>query len=213
MSHTLHITKKLQVTPLFDIRHKEVASAHVEGLYDYLYNCRVLVPVSYLVSCLRRTITLSTFDGQHQTAARDFVGYHVGSMHGTIIATTGSTCQDAATLAELDSKDARRGYLAGRHFFFYEATPQERHFTDAHLIERLHEIAQEYTSWHDAGEVWQYTIACILGELSGHVFPLTQEEQAYWEAQDRAARAEMARQNAHRDTEPLDPIPVVEYTV
>ena len=172
-----------------------------------------LVPVSYLVGCLQRTIPLSTFDGQHQVAARDFVGYHLGAMHGTIITTTGGVCQDVAALAKLDTNDAWRGYLAGRHFFFYEATPQERRVADTYLIERLHEIAEECTSWHDTDAVWQYAIAGILGELSGQVFPLTLEDQAYWQAQERAVLAEMAQLEARRDTEPLDPVPVVEYSV
>jgi hypothetical protein len=70
---------------------------------------RELVPVSYLVSCLQRSITLSVFDGQHQVAVRGFVGYHSGSLHGTIITTTGSVRQIVATLAVLDTNDARHG--------------------------------------------------------------------------------------------------------
>ncbi len=45
--------------------------------------------------------------------------------------------QDVVTLAGLDTNDARRGYLAGRHFFFYEATPQERRVADTYLTEPL----------------------------------------------------------------------------
>lgn len=213
MSHTLRITKKLHVTPLCDIRHQEVANAYIEGLYEHLYNRRELVPISYLVSCLQRTITLFTFDGQHQTAARNFVGYHVGAMHGTILTDTGSVRHDVATLAALDTKDARCGYRAGRHYVFYEATPQEQRLTDDYLIERLHEIADECTTWHDTDSVWRYAIASIFGELSGQFFPLTQEECAYWEAQERVARAELERQQTECDTEPLDPVPVVAYTV
>src|SRR5713101_8946783 len=74
---------------------------------------------------MRLPCTLSVFDGQHRVAVRDLVGYHIGSLHGTIITTTGSVRHDVATLAVLDTNDARRDYLAGRHFFFYEATPQE----------------------------------------------------------------------------------------
>jgi hypothetical protein len=208
MATTLRIPKKLHVTPLCDIRHQEVANAYSEGLYESLYNLRELVPVSHLVECLQRTISLSTFDSQHQIASRDYVGYHIGAMHGTILIETGSVCQDVATLTALDTKDARRGYRAGRHYVFYEATLQEQCLTDDYLIERFHEIAAECTAWHDADSVWQYAIASILWELSGQVFPLTQEEQAYWEAQERAARAELARQQARRDTaEPLGSVP------
>jgi hypothetical protein len=164
MATTLRISKKLHVTPLCDIRHKEVANAYIEGLYDYLYNRRELVIVSHFVECLQRSIILSIFDGQHQTAARDFIGYHIGAMHGTILTDTGSVRHDVTTVPALDTKDARRGYRAGLHYVFYEATPQERRLTDDYLIERLHEIAAECTAWHDADSVWRYAIATILGE-------------------------------------------------
>lgn len=52
MATTLRITKKLYVTPLCDIRYKEVANAYIEGLYHYLYNRRELVIVSHFVECL-----------------------------------------------------------------------------------------------------------------------------------------------------------------
>lgn len=143
MSDTLRIAKKLHVTPLFDIQHREVASAYREGLYERLHNGRELVSVSYLVGSLQRAVTLSAFDGQHQVAARHFVGYHLGATHGTILTTSGSVRHDVATLVALNTTDALRGYLAGRYFFFYEATSQERRMSDAYLIERFHEFAQE----------------------------------------------------------------------
>ena len=213
MSSTLCITKQLYVTPLIDIRHKEVvASAYVEGLYESLSNRRELVTISHLVDCLQRAIALDTFDGQHHTPACDFVGYHIGAIHGTIIGDTGEVRHDVTTLAALDTKNARRGYRAGRHYFFYEASPEECSLSDDYLIERFGEYAIEHTAWTDPDGVWQFTIATIIGELSGHVFPLTQEERAYWETQERAAREE-AQQQAQRDTEPLGPVPVVTYTV
>ncbi|MGB8347595.1 MAG: hypothetical protein WCD86_22120, partial [Ktedonobacteraceae bacterium] len=168
---------------LCDIHQQEVAHAYVVGLSEFLYHYRDLVPVSILVNQLQEN--LSTFDGQHQAAARKFVGYHFGAMHGAVLTETGNLRQDVSTLAALDTIDARRGYRAGRRWFFYEATPQERRMSDTYLIERLYEITEDCTEWHDnAGQVWQYTIACYLGELSGHAFPLTQKERARWDAQE-----------------------------
>jgi hypothetical protein len=201
MSCTLRITAKLHVTPLFDIRQQDVATAYREGLYEHLQNSLDLVAVSHLVICLQRAIAVSTFDGQHQAAARDFVGYHVGSLHGTVLTPSGTYRRDVATLAALDGTDAQRGYRAGRSWFFTESTPQERRLTDEYLIGRLYEISRECTEWHDPEEVWQYAIACLLGELSGHLFPITQEEHVYWEAERQVALTWMARQEARRDTE------------
>lgn len=212
MSHTLRITNKLRVTPLCDIHQQDVAHAYIAGLSKPLTNRGDLVPVSFLVSQLQQN--LSSFDGQHHAAARKFVGAHLGALHGSILTETGSIRQDVTTLAALDTTDARRGYRAGRHWFFYEALPQERRMTDTYLIERLYESAEDCTDWHDhAEQVWQYIIACYLGELSGSVFPLTQEERACWDRQERAARATLMHQDIQRDTEPLDPVPAVEYTM
>ena len=80
MLSTLHINKKLHVTPLCDIRHQEVANAYREGLLEQLRSGAPLVPVSSLVTCLQRSVAVSVFDGQHQEAARDFVGYHFGRL-------------------------------------------------------------------------------------------------------------------------------------
>ena len=213
MSHALRITKRLHVTPLCDIHQQEAAQAYVEGLYESLSNHRKPVSISFLVSRLQRAIARSVFDGQHQHAARHFVGYHLGAMHGTILTENGIIRQDGDILAVLDTADARRSYCAGRHWFFYEAMSQEQRVSDDYLIGQLSEIAEGCTRWHDPDAVWQFTIACILGELSGQVFLLTQEEQTCWDAQERAARIALARQDTQRNTEPLDPLPVVEYTV
>lgn len=211
MFRTLRITDTLTVTPLFDIRRKEVARAYVDGLDEQLHRARELLSVTSIVASLRQAIADSVFDGRHPTAAREFVGYLFGRLHGTVVTATGSTCQEVATLAALDSKDAWRGYLAGRHWFFREATPRERRLSDDYLIERFHELARNCTEWHDPDEVWQYSIASYLGEVSGYLFfPVTQEEHAYWEAQDREAQAWMARQQARRETEPLSGYPLLQ---
>lgn len=127
-----------------------------------------------------------------------------------MITANGSSRRDVATLAALDTTDAKRGYLAGRHWFFYEATPHECRLSDDDLIERLHEIANECTAWHDPDEVWQYVIACYIAELSGPVFPVTREEQAYWETQDQEALAWMTQQQARPDTDLLPTYPMLQ---
>ena len=124
MLSTLRITKKLHLIPVFDIRHQEVATAYREGLLEQLHDRPSLVPVSHLVTCLQQAVTVSTFDGRHQAAARDFVGYHFGSLHGTVITATSSYRRDVATLAALDTNDAQRGYLAGRYWFSTRQRPR-----------------------------------------------------------------------------------------
>lgn len=66
-------------------------------------------------------------------------------------------------------------------------------------------------SFADSEATWNFSIGCVLGELSGQLFPQTPQEQRYWEEAMRLALAELQRcqQSTERDTEPL---PLIEGT-
>ena len=81
------------------------------------------------------------------------------------------------TLAHLDHRDAKRGYRAGRAFYFVDAEPHERRMTESYLIERLHESVSEMASWRNGDGTWFFFVGCLLGELSGQLFPMTSAEQ------------------------------------
>jgi len=86
-------------------------------------------------------------------------------------------------------------------------------WTDNYVVERFHELALDAPEWRDPEEVWQYTLACLMGELSGHLFPVTPEEQARWECERQEARAWLARletQDTRRATEPLVTVLIAE---
>ena len=96
------------------------------------------------------------------------------------------------TLAHLDHRDAKRGYRAGREFYFVDAEPHERRYTEYSLIERLRESVSEMASWHDGESTWFFAVGCLLGELSGQLFPITPTEQRVYLPQRQ--RLEIARQ-------------------
>lgn len=210
MSTQLRITSTIQITPLLDIQHEDVAKAYRQGVSDSLRHHDEPVSVLSLLTCLKCAIASGVFDGQHQDDARDFVGFHLGRMHGAILTAHGTRRPNVHTLATLDSKDARRGYDVGREWFFVDSEPDERHFTDAALVKRFTDLVQEEAELPGSSdEVWLYTLACIIGELSGLVFPVSEQERARWERQNQRVLAEMAQKEAqHRqhDTEPL-PVP------
>jgi len=214
---TLRITSTLQITPLLDIQHEDVAWSYSEGVSDSIWRRHEPLPLTDLVTCLKRAITVQVFDGQHQEATRDFVGFHLGSIHGAVLTAKGTCRPDVATLTLLESRDARRGYHAGRRWFFEEAEPYVRRWTDDYIVERWHELALDAPDWHeDAESVWQYSLACLVGELSGCLFPLMPKEQARWERERQEGRAWLAwrdAQDTRRATEPLGAVPVVEYSV
>ena len=217
MPTTLKITPSLQITPLLVIQHEDVTQSYREGVSNSLRHADKPIPLTSLLTCLKRAIAVQVFDGQHPEAARDFVGFHLGRIHGAVLTAHGTCRRDVTTLALLDSKDALRGYRAGRCWFFEEATAQERCLTDTYMVERFEELAREAPDWHDDPDgTWQFALASLIGELSGYLFPVTPQEQARWERERQHTLAWLAQQEAQAaqsDTEPLDAFPVVEYTI
>ncbi len=209
LTTTLRITSTLQITPLLDIQHEDVRQPYREGMSDSIRHSSEPIPLTYLLTCLKQAIAVQVFDGQHQEAARAFVGFHLGSIHGAVLTAKGHRRPDVTTLVSLESRDAIRGYRAGRHWWFEEAEPQERRWTDNYVVERLHELALDAPEWHDDPEgVWQFTLACLMGELSAHMFPVTPKEQARWERERQEARTWLARQEAQGLQRETEPIPV-----
>ena len=76
------------------------------------------------------------------------------------------------------------------------------------LVQRIHELATERHEYRDEERTVNFALGCLLGELSGQLFPLThdeheriQREDRQFLAEDEAQRAEMSQE---RKTEPLD---------
>lgn len=106
------------------------------------------------------------------------LGFFLGMYHGGILSPhTGQLRPDATALAYLDHRDARRGYRAGREFYFVDAEPYEQRPIEHSLIERLRESVGEMASWHDGDGTWFFFVGSLLGELSGQLFPMTKAEQ------------------------------------
>lgn len=217
MSTPLRITLTLAVTPLFDIQHEDVEQAYRQGVSDGLRYHRRPISMTLLFLPFKRALAAHTFDKQHESETHRFLGFHLGRMHGAILTAHGTRRLNAFTLITLDNKDARRGYDVGREWFFLESEPEERRFTDDALLKRFYDDAQEEEAVHpNDDDVWRYTLGCIVGELSGHVFPASEREHARWKRQNQRVLAEMAREEAQhrqRDIEPLDPVPVHPYMV
>lgn len=140
------------------------------------------------------------------------IGFHFGRLHGAILSPkTGELRPNVTVLAHFQDKQAARGYNVGREWYFIDAQPDERTYTDSSLLERLQNLMRDSIAFHDEDDTWCYSLGCILGELSGQIIPATSQEYVQWEAVNRKWIAEYeqsARQES--DTEPL-PISVVEY--
>jgi len=194
MSPTLQISNKLMVTPLIDIQSAEFAKQYKLGVRWSMYGDEQgqgPVPASYLVTNLQRYAQqdyFSTNDPYHLSHLGFFFGMYQG---GILSPHTGQRRPEATALAHLDHRDAKRGYRAGRTFYFVDAEPHEQRYTEGRLIERLRESVTEMAVWRDGESTWFFAVGCLLGELSGQCFPMTVAEQRVYIPQRR--RLERAR--------------------
>ncbi len=206
MPTMLHITSRLQITPLLDIHHPPFEKLYRDGVYWSLFKVRQNSPITdrYLFENLVVTLTETDVDGQ-QAYWLPLIGFHFGRLHGTILSPqTGNLRPDVTALASFQNKEAARGYNVGREYYFIDAQLEERICTDALLLERLQEFDYASVKFQEEEDTWYYTVGCILGELSGQLFPATSEEYARWETDRRFWQAQAERTSRHADdTEPL----------
>lgn len=200
------VTKVQQIIPFIDIRNTTFAANYENGLSWRLYGWRVHreieaqgpLPESFLVGNLHMCAQINRFDGHHEEQLHKAIGYFVGMLHGGVLSpATGQLRPEVSTLVTFTNQDAARGYKAGREWFFHEAEPEERRYTDERLIEQFRELVNEYPRFCDKKRTWNYAVGSILGELGGQLFPETQQERQQWEEECRKWLAQ------ERDTEAL----------
>ncbi len=202
----LQITSHLQLTPLLDIRHPPFEKLYRDGVYWSLFKDRCSSPLSdrYMLENVRASLRETDVDGQH-ACWLPTIGFHFGRLHGVILSPqTGKPRPDVTALACFVT--ARRGYDVGRQWYFIDSlleSPDDRRYTDARLIERLQELERESLHFQEEIGMWYYALSCILGELSGQLFPTTSEEYALWEAENRKVLADEQERCQQVDTDPL----------
>jgi len=181
--------------PLIDIQSAEFAKQYELGKWWSMYGDEQgqgPVLASYLVTNLKYYAEQDYF-GTNDPYHLHHLGFFLGMYHGGILLPqTGQRRPDVTTLAHLDHRDAKRGYRAGREFYFVDAEPHERRYTERSLIERLRESVTEMASWRDGDDTWFFAVGCLLGELSGQCFPMTPAEQRVYLPQRQ--RLEVVRQ-------------------
>jgi hypothetical protein len=219
MPTSLRITSRLHVTPLLDIHHPPFAKLYRDGVYWSFFKERHNSPLTdrYMLDNLRATLRETDVDGQ-QAYWLPVIGFHFGRLHGAILsAQTGNPRPDVTALAHFHNDTAVRGYDVGRDWYFVEALievqPDERIYTDSSLLERLQELERNSIEFHEEEDTWYYSLGCILGELSGQLFPATSVESARWETDRRLWAQSQSTPRREVDADSLDPVPVVEYTV
>lgn len=173
-------TRKQLVPPLLDFESVEFAEQYERGMWWSMYGERQnkgLVPTSYLVSNLKAYAQQGHFT-KPDPFYRHHLGFYIGMYHGGVLdPATKQPYADVTTLAHLDHPDAERGYRAGREFFFVDAEPHEQRLSESYLIERIQQDVIEMVHWRNGDATWFFAVGCLLGELSGSLFPMDEDEQ------------------------------------
>lgn len=188
MAMTLQITQQLSVTPFLDMQDATFAKHYSDGVRCSLFGeqaSRGLVDESYLVNSFARDAMHGWFDGQHEQIVSQSIGFCLGMIHGGIVLPDGTQRPEVTTLICMQNQDFARGYQIGRDWFFNESEPHERMETDRDFIKRLQGFVEDQESLHPGyfqmGEtdLMYWYIGCLLGELSGYIFPQKEVEISY----------------------------------
>lgn len=202
------------VTPFFDMQHKEMLHSYRKGIRTQIEHESGLRSIVDLVLFLQLASSSNLFERKEPADIYRLVGYRFGFIHGGILTPERTLRTDITALVTFeDNQDAIRGYKAGRQWFFEEADLSERTMTDEQLIERLREWTKDAPEWHEPEGVWFFSVGCLLGEMSGYFFPLTDQERQQWQAEAEAFMNEYDsahqpdRERQKQNTEPLTLVP------
>ena len=205
-------SQRQALVPLLDIQTEAFAKHYEQGVWWRMHGeeqGKGPLPVNYLVTNLKNCRERGYFDGQH-SHWHSHLGFYIGMYHGGVLSPeTGFLRPNAPTLAVLSPPDAYRGYFIGREYIFTEAAPHERRYTEARLIASLQQSVLEMTEGHDTEKTWVYSIGCLLGELSGQLFPMTEHDQWIWAKIQREHEEAYCRWKATHAERITEPFPAV----
>ena len=216
MPTTIHLTKNLHITALINIETPDFLICYRNGLWWSFYGeweRSSPLPDTYLIDNLKNSANKGFFEHEHDERL-PWIGFSFGMIHGGLLSPhTGAVRTDVSTLASLTHRDSKRGYEVGRRDCSMNCASDQRISTEGELLEEVRQIALDAMAYPDEPDAWFYSIGCLLGNMSLQVFPATAHEYKQWEAQYRQWEQEYGLDTARtRDTEPLDAVPVVEYT-
>ncbi len=176
------------VSPLLDILNTEFAKQYQPGAYWAQYgdeqDCGPQLDRYLLVNATWH-IEKGRWINPEDPWLPHF-GFYLGMIRGGVLSPEMKAVWSAmTTLVTLCDPHFTRGYHAGRVWFFYEADQEERRLTDVSSMQRLHELAIERHQYRNETSTINFALGCMIGELSGQLFPLMQEERERIQEEDR----------------------------
>jgi len=202
------MAQRFPVSPLIDIQTDAFATNYQQGVWWSMHGDEQgqgPVQDTYLVTNLQSCIARGYFDGQHDHWF-PHLGFFLGMYHGGVLSPiTGQLRPNVTMLAVLTNQHARDGYSIGREDFFTDVDPQQRRYGEKALIHQIGEVALESVHWKDPQSIWFYYVGCLLGELSGTLFPMTEQDCLLWKQSDQRHQEASTQWKASQEriTEPL----------
>lgn len=180
-TYSIEVVSTRSITPLVHSNHLTFARSYEDGLTHALYaehEHRGPLHDYYLVDRFTLAQRFGLFHPHREQDLFRQIGMTLGEIHGGVLLPDGTLQPNMPTLVTLEDEEITRGYHAGREFFFTQADTQtEWHMSENCLMERLHRLSEEESQDNDAARTVRFHIGCLLGELSGHLFPWTRQEQ------------------------------------
>jgi len=182
---TLQISKKLHITPLIDIQSATFAERYVGGVYWRLFGWRTHgeieaqgpLPEDYLIDNLKMCAKINRFDGRHDDSLRADIGFFLCMLHGGVLTPAGTLRPDATTLVIIHTSNFREGYERGRRDYFTRY--EDLVHTEDELLDLFKARAQDNLYLGREQDTLRWAIGCTVGELSGRLFPLTQQQHLH----------------------------------
>jgi hypothetical protein len=182
---TLQVSKKLHITPLIDIQSATFAERYVGGVHWRLFGWRTHgeieaqgpLPEDYLIDNLKMRAKINRFDGRHDDSLRVDIGFFLGMLHGGVLTPAGTLRPDATTLVIIHTSDFREGYERGRCDYFTRY--EDLVHTEDELLDLFKARAQDNLYLGKEQDTLRWAIGCTVGELSGRLFPLTQQQHLH----------------------------------
>ncbi len=184
MRTPIHLPAILPLAALLDIQDIELAQCYAQGTQWAIAARHTYTTISDsdVIATFMRLILSPKFLHQDNQDIHRAIFSYLGIIHGTVLSPSGALDPQVTTLITLSDEHVTRGYKVGREDFFLELDAQEQVLTDSRVMDWLHTDALEYPlCGADRNRSLHFSLGCLFGMLSGHLFPWTVQEHQVWE--------------------------------
>ncbi len=168
MPTLITVTRKRQVEALLDIENPEFGHWYELGVWWALNGVQQgkgHYEDTYLIDNVERGLTRGYYREPGSPEFHHF-GFYLGMIHGGYLNSKNKGQSGTESLVILTDPDFTKGYWVGRDYYYTEALPEGRIFSDTLFCQAIHEWALDFREWPDSRAVLAYCLGCCIGEMS-----------------------------------------------